>query len=55
MMLNSCCEKHRRYDGLKLIFIGFLILVNTLTNYLNWPLFISLLITVKKSTRFMLR
>ena len=42
----ECCEKHRRYGGLKMLILGVLILWNVYWPMLGWPAFIGWIIAI---------
>jgi uncharacterized membrane protein HdeD (DUF308 family) len=43
---TECCEKHRRYDGLKMLILGALILFNAKSGFVSWPIFIGWLVAI---------
>lgn len=53
-MINSCCEKHHRLAGLKISFIGILILINAFGSFLSWPIFLGSLIFLIGLSRLLL-
>ena len=44
--MGECCEKHRKYGGLKMVILGLLILGNIQYAWLSWPAFIGSLIVL---------